>query len=164
MEGVAVISGFLTSLVSSGSRCVRGELIRWGRLICHGQGWKGRARLQPPPQHSQLEGGLPSQETWRAGTGTCVRLDLWQVVCSRNLISTSEEHHRLPASCSSSRKATHYLAHRYYLSYFVHRALPGLPRNRCICLESPSAFPKVISKWQNITMHSAPVDSNRENF
>lgn len=122
--------------------------------------WTGRAR------HSQLERGLPGPARRCQGQAgrSGVRSDLCQAVCSGNLISTSKVHCRLPASTPPAGKLPIMSPTGTILVTSIAGLRLGSPRSRCGCWESPSAFSKVTSKWQNITMHSAPEDSNRENF
>lgn len=166
VEEMTVTPGLLTSLLGSGCRCLRGRLEGEAGMSAVVRGWRGRVRLHLLPRHSQLERGLPSPVKSHPGQAQRlgVRSYLWQVVLLWKPNQHLQSMCRLPASSSTSRKAAHYLTHRYHLSYFIRRALLGSLRSHGCCLKSPSAFSKVTSKWQNITMHSAPVDSNRENF
>lgn len=145
MEGVTVAAVLLTSMTDSGCRC---------------EGWAGKARQAYLPCSGAEGGGqgfspylstvswrqvFPAQSRDAKGRqGDRCGSHLWQVVCSGNLISTSEAHCRLPVSCSPQESCL--LSHpQVHFSYLVCRDLSGIPRNHCSCLQSPSAFSKVIS-------------------
>lgn len=139
---VTVTGGLLTSLGVCGCRCQRSGLGRPGRHECPGQGLEGEGKASAGERSSQ-----PGKEMSRAARETGARSDLWQVVCSGNLISTSEAHCELPASRSTSRKAAHYFTHKYHLRCLSFAGLwLGSLRSRCGCWESPSASSKVTSK------------------